>query len=351
MNHLRQKVWRASAPSNIALIKYMGKIDQEGNRPTNTSLSYTLSHFRSVVELELMSADAITDAITDSQTDEASSDHWEALLSFEGRSLVPLELAGKGRDRFLKHLGRIKEMYRDQHCFTVRSANDFPSDCGLASSASSFAALTRVASEALSELHYRELPQIENAADLSRQGSGSSCRSFFTPWSIWDESGARTVPELAHVTFKHQVIVVDEAKKAVSSSEAHRRVVSSALFTGRPERAEVRVKDLLKALEANDLASAFEITWAEFWDMHALFETSRPSFGYINEGSLAALRFVRGEAWDKCGRGPLITMDAGPNVHLLYAVDALNNEFMRSFASEVSRHFSTRFRVLSEEWS
>ncbi len=342
MDQLRKKIWRAHAPSNIALIKYMGKSDQEKNRPTNTSLSYTLSHLRSVVELELTG-----------DTDRGAL--WEPLPSYEGKALSAMELSEKGQARFLEHFTRIKKMFpevcRDQHQFTVRSANDFPADCGLASSASSFAALTKVALLAFADLSKTELPSPEKAADLSRQGSGSSCRSFFTPWSIWDEDGARAVPELENLTFKHQVIVVDEAKKAVSSSEAHRRVVSSALFTWRPERAEARVRDLLRALKAQDLASAFEITWAEFWDMHALFETSRPSFGYMTEGSLAALRFVRGQSWEKCGRGPLVTMDAGPNVHLLYAVDDSNREFMKSFATEVSQQFSLRFRVLSEEWT
>ena len=35
--------WFAKAPSNIALIKYMGKKDAELNLPMNSSLSYTLS--------------------------------------------------------------------------------------------------------------------------------------------------------------------------------------------------------------------------------------------------------------------------------------------------------------------
>ena len=43
--------WVASAPSNIALIKYMGKTDEQDNRPTNRSLSYTLNHLRTTVEL------------------------------------------------------------------------------------------------------------------------------------------------------------------------------------------------------------------------------------------------------------------------------------------------------------
>ena len=42
----------ASAPSNIALIKYMGKIAGSGNQPTNASLSYSLDHLRTIVQLE-----------------------------------------------------------------------------------------------------------------------------------------------------------------------------------------------------------------------------------------------------------------------------------------------------------
>ena len=44
--------WYASAPSNIALIKYMGKTDYNGNKPTNSSLSYTLTHLNTHVEIE-----------------------------------------------------------------------------------------------------------------------------------------------------------------------------------------------------------------------------------------------------------------------------------------------------------
>jgi diphosphomevalonate decarboxylase len=48
----------ASAPSNIALIKYMGKTLATGNIPTNASLSYTLEHLRSFVTLESAGADS-----------------------------------------------------------------------------------------------------------------------------------------------------------------------------------------------------------------------------------------------------------------------------------------------------
>ncbi|NUN07515.1 MAG: hypothetical protein HUU57_17360, partial [Bdellovibrio sp.] len=54
-----------SAPSNIALIKYMGKIEGTGNKPTNASLSYTLENLRTFVRLTEI---------------EGGQDKWQALV-------------------------------------------------------------------------------------------------------------------------------------------------------------------------------------------------------------------------------------------------------------------------------
>lgn len=325
------RTWSAEAPSNIALIKYMGKVEGAGNRPTNSSLSYTLPHLRTIVELEIGS-------------EEGEIDRWEPLAEHEGRPLSRLELSVRGRERFLAHLQVLKSRYGYRGGFTVRSANDFPSDCGLASSASSFAALTRAAVRALTDLTGKPLPDVAEMADWSRQGSGSSCRSFFSPWVVWEADAVHAWESLGHQgDLLHQVVVVNEKTKAVSSSEAHRRVSSSALFRGRPERAAERMAALISALEANRWSDAFEIAWAEFWDMHALFETSRPSFGYMTSGSMDVLKFVRDEFWEREGDGPLVTMDAGPNVHLLFRPDAVG----RAFAARIERMFGARFRVIS----
>ena len=48
-------MWKASAPSNIALIKYMGKESAVGNVAVNPSLSMTLSAFLTNVEIEPIS--------------------------------------------------------------------------------------------------------------------------------------------------------------------------------------------------------------------------------------------------------------------------------------------------------
>ena len=102
--------------------------------------------------------------------------------------------------------------------------------------------------------------------------------------------------------------MVEAKVKEVSSGEAHKRIETSLLNVGRAERATKRLNDLVAALTQKDWSqknwrSTYEICWAEFWDMHALFETSRPSFGYMNSDSLNVLRHVQREMWQKQSHG------------------------------------------------
>lgn len=312
--------WRSQAPSNIALIKYMGKVNADKNMPTNASLSYTLNHLVSCVEIE---------------ASQGEQDHWEPLQHPEWMSL---DLSDSGQRRFLNHFQFLKEKWNVKGTFVLRSANNFPHDAGVASSASSFAALTRATYQMALDLSScsEELESVgeEGLADLSRQGSGSSCRSFYEPWALWTTQGVQKL-ETPLSYLHHELAVVAMDKKKVSSSEAHKRVVSSLLFSGRVNRAETRLKDLLSALNYQDWQQAFELTWAEFWDMHALFETSVPSFGYMNEGSVRILNLVK-TIWQERGDGPLVTMDAGANVHLLYRPDQINiAEQIRSQTEDV----------------
>ena len=303
--------WSAEAPSNIALIKYMGKRDQ--NRPTNPSLSYTLYKLRSIVVIE--------------RRPEGEEDNWKPL---EGGEWKPPHLSPLGRKKFLDHWAWLKEQLGLYGSFRVASANNFPSDCGMASSASSFAALTLCASrvaqwpdgggeQGLSKESHGE-NNFKQLAQWSAKGSGSSCRSFLGPWVKWDNNEGVSSLSFPYKGLIHQVVVVSPLKKEISSSEAHIRVRTSLLNEGRGQRVEKRMEALKTALRLQDWASAFEITWAEFWDMHTLFETSQPSFGYMSPKSMDVLNKVR-SFWRKHKDGPLVTMDAGPNVHLLYRED------------------------------
>ena len=298
-------MWSAEAPANIALIKYMGK--EEGNVPCNPSLSYSLEKFKTKVTLELSDKDI-----------------------FESS----LNLSSDAIDRFLNHLNYLKKIVGCDSNFLVKSENNFPHSSGIASSASSFAALTLCAFKAMCEIKRIPLPSLEEMSQFSRVASGSSCRSFFCGWVMWEKD---KIQNLNLPPLLHDLILVSESAKEKSSSEAHKLVRTSPLFAGRAERAESRLKNLLSALAENKWRDAYQICWKEFSDMHQLFETSNPSFRYMTEDTLAVLDLIQ-DFWKEYDDGPIVTIDAGPNVHLLW-----RNKNLKKLFGEV---ISGKFRIL-----
>lgn len=305
--------WFAQAPSNIALIKYMGKKEDKKNWPINPSLSYTLNKLLSSVELEIHPG---------------KTDFWEP-LSIPGAKSFTLSM--KAQQRYLQHLAFLKSHFKYKGSFIVRSTNNFPMSSGLASSASSFAALTKCAVLALSELTECPLPSTETQADLSRVGSGSSCRSFFAPWALWRDESVRSIT-LPYTDLIHQVIIISHEEKQVSSSEAHQRIRTSKLFLSRSMRAENNLRLLLNAFETQDWESAYHLCWREFQDIHQMFSTCEHPFSYMTNTSKEALTLVQ-NLWNKENDGPLVTMDAGPNIHLLYRADqkSLAEQFKKEY--------------------
>jgi diphosphomevalonate decarboxylase len=297
--------WSVKAPANIALIKYMGKAPGHQNIPLNASLSYTLPQLLTYVELE--------------KSTQQTADTWEPLN--HQASYIPHVFSDQAQARFLNHLSFIKQQFGCDTSFTVRSANNFPHATGLASSASSFAALTKAAIAACAACTNSPIPNIETQALLSRVGSGSSCRSFFEPWALWDETSVKAI-SLPYPALIHQVILVQHTEKKVSSSEAHQRVARLSEYPARQIRAEKNLEALLKAFQNQAWDEAYQICWQEFQDMHALFTASAPTFGYITPKTQALLDMLQ-TTWKQQGDGPLVTMDAGPNIHLLYRPDQL----------------------------
>lgn len=312
--------WFAQMPSNIALIKYMGKTDPDSNIPSNTSLSYTLNDLLSFVEIE---------------SDSNTHDFWEPLAMPGG---LPFTLTDPEQQKFLDHLRFIKQTLGYEGHFTVRSCNNFPDSCGLASSASSFAALTQSAVRAICELMERDELSPSEVANLSRQGSGSSCRSFFEPWAIWSGKEVKKA-DLPYSELIHHAVIVDHDQKAVSSSLAHQRVTSSPHFADRAKQTEHRLKALLDALNKQDWQRCYQLAWDEFTEMHQLFETAAEPFAYMTDQSKKVLDDLQ-HYWNSYNDGPIVTMDAGPNVHLLFRPDQAD------LAVEMKQKFLNNYDVI-----
>ena len=125
---------RATANSNIALIKYWGKRDAKLNLPCNSSISMTLDD----------NASTTTEVIFSNKFKQD-----EFILN--GKKEI-----GKKLDKVSEHLDRIRALYKvnknspsKKLYAKVISANSFPAGTGIASSASGFCALTAAVCKAL----------------------------------------------------------------------------------------------------------------------------------------------------------------------------------------------------------
>jgi diphosphomevalonate decarboxylase len=341
---MRERLSRlVRAPSNIALIKYMGKTDSSLNLPENSSLSMTLDALSTWVRIERVPSGLKNKGGTVILVPEAPEGAPTGIR-------VP-DLGAAGRAKVLRHVERVLEaaagilpafglqvLAPHDHDFTLRSGNTFPEASGIASSASSFAAITLAVAlasaaepEAFEQAWESDLRLRREFARLSRQGSGSSCRSFEGPFVEWAGEDARAV-ETAMPNLAHFVVLVSEEAKRVSSSEAHSRIKTSPLWAKRVERVEKRLELLRSALQSGDIAAASRLSWSEFWEMHSLFHTCEEPFTYWKPGTIEALDFfapfVKSSIQSDLSVPisivpPIVTMDAGPNLHLIVpATDA-----------------------------
>lgn len=325
----------AQAPSNIAIVKYMGKKDTQNQIPQNPSLSLTLKHLCTFAEIERHSGHAEPRWLPETpRLLDPTNDSLHNLHDFS----VPT-LNETGLQKVIAHLKRceteipkILSQFQisprkgfHQESVVLRSVNTFPEASGIASSASSFAAITLAMAYSLAENPssfskiYESSPGFMQAlASVARMGSGSACRSFQGPWVLWNEAQTQT-PEFSTPPLVHFVLLVSSEQKSVSSSQAHLQVKTSPLWTQRVERAQTNLQELLIALKSGNIAEISTIAWKELWDMHELFHTARPPFSYLKPLTTEILDWL--SDFVQTPSPPIVTLDAGPNVHLLVESD------------------------------
>ena len=201
------------------------------------------------------------------------------------------------------------------------SKNNFPTAAGFASSAAGMAALACAAANALSlNLDSKEL------SILSRQGSGSACRSVLGGFVEWkrgekadgsDSYAVQVAPHTHWPQMRNIVAVVDSGKKKVSSRAGMKQTVqSSPLYKARLEWVAQAVGEMRKAVLAKDYAKFAEITMRESSNMHAVMLDTWPPVTYLNDVSKEIMYEVH--ELNATSSEPLAayTFDAGPNAHL-----------------------------------
>ncbi|KDR67556.1 hypothetical protein GALMADRAFT_258221 [Galerina marginata CBS 339.88] len=324
----------ASAPVNIAVIKYWGKRDTKLILPTNSSLSVTLDqdHLRST---------------TTSRAD-PSFEHDQLWLNGKVDEIK----AGGRLATCISEMKRLrKELVEDKSPnepklsswkVHIASYNNFPTAAGLASSASGFAAL--VASLA----HLYALTVSPSVLSLiARQGSGSACRSLFGGFVAWQmgtdpagsDSLAVQVAPQEHWPQMHALIcVVSDDKKGTSSTSGMQRTVeTSALLQHRIKHVvPERMGAISKAILAKDFDTFAKITMADSNQFHAVALDTEPPIFYMNDVSRTIIALVveynRLSVASGGGYKAAYTYDAGPNA-VIYALEENIKEIVQLVVS------------------
>lgn len=283
----------AFAPANIALAKYWGKRDAALNLPTNSSLSVSLGELGTTTRVAPASADT---------------------LSFNGNTL----------DRNAPAAIKIWH-FIDLFCGGSRPAlgieteNSIPTAAGLASSASGFAALTL----ALDRAFGTNLPK-STLSMLSRFGSGSATRSFWSGFVRWDkgasedgnDSHARPIP-VDLPSFRIGIVTVDSGPKSQTSTDGMiHTVTTSPLYNPWPDQAEEDCNAIEHHLMQGDFAAVGALAEANALAMHATMMAARPPLCYLQSQSWHILHRLWVARRD--GLQAFATMDAGPNVKLIF---------------------------------
>lgn len=288
-----------SAPSNIAFIKYWGARDLDRALPTNASLSMTLDICRTTTTVEVI--------------DEAGGDAIQ--IKSDDGALTPA--TGAFNERFTAHLGRLREHLGFTERIQAATHNTFPSDAGIASSASGFTALAYAVSAAFDRVDSPEEMSIR--ARLS--GSGSAARSTFGGYVTWPSDPHNPESPAAqhagpHIDLRDVIALVQHGPKDVSSLEGHRRAATSPHFATRQERLPERTRRVSAALTSGDFAAFTEALEEEAIELHLVAMSSTPPILYWEPGTLEVIHRVR-QLRTRDGVPCAFTMDAGANVHVI----------------------------------
>ena len=309
---LEQGKFTWESPSNIALVKYWGK--KEDQIPENPSISFTLDTCKTKTTLSFRK--------------KAKKDNGFSFeLFFDGKQKPDFK---PKIETFLTRIDRYLPFLKDYH-FKIETSNTFPHSSGIASSASGMSALAlcfmSIENEMTPDMSQEYFSK--KASFLARLGSGSACRSIEGDLIVWgqhneiEESSdfyGIKYPFEVHENFKNYqdtILLVDKGEKQVSSTVGHNLMHGHPFSEKRFNQANENISNLIKALKSGDLDGFIQIMESEALTLHAMMMTSLPYFILMKPNTLEIINRIwkfRKETGLHIG----FTLDAGANVHVLY---------------------------------
>jgi diphosphomevalonate decarboxylase len=286
----------AIANANIALVKYWGKRNKDLILPYNSSISMTCDGLLTITTVEF-------------------SEKYD-----KDQLVINDEELKKDEKNILGHLERIRKLAGVKAKAKVVSKSNFPISTGLASSASGFAALTLAASKALNlSLNEKEL------TILTRQGSGSACRSICQGFVEWKkgkredgkDSYAKSIVKKDYwPEFRIIATIVSETEKKVSSRAGMAQTVETCpYYNGWLKSVEEDLKVIRKGILEKNFSLVGRVAEENCLKLHALMMTTKPAIIYWTPATLEIIQAIR--LWREEGLECYFTIDAGPNVSVI----------------------------------
>ncbi|MFZ9520947.1 MAG: diphosphomevalonate/mevalonate 3,5-bisphosphate decarboxylase family protein [Silvanigrellaceae bacterium] len=320
-----------SAPSNIALLKYWGKRAGCRQIPANSSISMTLGGFRAFTEVSVVGRFF---PLKQGRPDEPFS-----------RPAFSLELNGIEQPmpaKMEQFLRNILAVYAPDIALRVKTFNNFPLACGVASSAAGYAALVGAVADVLNLRRFLDCAELTLwMSEWSRLGSGSATRSALAPgfgpgavnnqfvaWNLLHDKFLDSAASPLTQTqvcqhdsrlndLRHCVLVVDGKEKQTGSSEGHELAQTSVLQNIRLAQYPLRFERMWTAIADGDVQTIAELSEIDAFEMHSVMGTGAVPLKYMNNVTATAIRRCI-ELRDRQSERIFWTLDAGPNPHFVF---------------------------------
>ncbi len=318
------------SPSNIALVKYWGKYGEQ--LPENTSVSFTLSHCRTITSL---------------QFEQKETDEFDFIVLLDGK---PKDEFKPKIQQFFERVESYLPFLR-KYKFTIETSNSFPHSSGIASSASGMSALACCLMEMEQSMLSSQISEMDfnrKASFLARLGSGSASRSVEGPLVVWGEhdgiQGSSNLfgvsyPFDVHENFRNYqdtILLVDKGEKVVSSTAGHNLMHGHPYAANRFKEANDNISKIKEVLASGDMSRFIEIVESEALQLHAMMMTSLPYFILMKPNTLEIIQRIWKYRKDE-NSIICFTLDAGANVHVLYP-ESEKEQVQAFIASELAEY-------------
>jgi len=311
--------WKS--PSNIAIVKYWGKYGQQ--LPKNPSISFTLENAftQTTMAYAPRQGQVVDNGVS---------------LDFYFHDEKNEAFAAKVK-KFLESQLEVFP-FLNQLDLTIKSYNSFPHSAGIASSASAMSAIALCLCS-LEDQFFGTLKDDaafdRKASYISRLGSGSACRSIYGRMGSWGEMGevegssnlyATPFENDIHDVFKtfhDDILIASAAEKSVSSRAGHGLMEGNPYAEARYAQARQRMHNLLGILRTGDVEAFGKIAEDEALGLHAMMMASNPSYLLMRPATITMIEKLRAFR-ESTGNPVYFSLDAGPNLHVLYPESAMH---------------------------